>query len=161
TRRRGENRRRPELIVPPSPAELAMSERERTSPPLTELADESVDAALAAAYGPGSSSAVTADGSSVWEVGSAFRSPVRLPELAAGPPPTLAAAPARRDVGRHEVFGEIARGGMGVVLKGRDATLGRELAVKVLLESHQTNPAMVRRFVEEAQIGGQLQHPGI
>ena len=50
---------------------------------------------------------------------------------------------------------------MGVVLKGRDPDLGRDLAVKVLLESHEHKPDMVRRFVEEAQIGGQLQHPGI
>ena len=50
---------------------------------------------------------------------------------------------------------------MGVVLKGRDVDLGRDVAVKVLLERHRDNPEMVRRFVEEAQIGGQLQHPGI
>jgi eukaryotic-like serine/threonine-protein kinase len=62
---------------------------------------------------------------------------------------------------RYQLFGEIARGGMGAILKGRDPNLGRDLAVKVLLESHQDEPEMVRRFVEEAQIGGQLQHPGI
>jgi len=62
---------------------------------------------------------------------------------------------------RYQLFGEIARGGMGAVLKGRDPDLGRDLAVKVLLESHQDKPELVRRFVEEAQIGGQLQHPGI
>jgi serine/threonine-protein kinase len=50
---------------------------------------------------------------------------------------------------------------MGVVLKGRDVDLGRDVAVKVLLERHLDNPEVVRRFVEEAQIGGQLQHPGI
>jgi serine/threonine protein kinase len=31
----------------------------------------------------------------------------------------------------------------------------------VLLEDHQGRPELVRRFVEEAQIGGQLQHPGV
>jgi eukaryotic-like serine/threonine-protein kinase len=55
----------------------------------------------------------------------------------------------------------IARGGMGVVLKGRDVDLGRDVAVKVLLERHRSSPELVRRFVEEAQIAGQLQHPGI
>ena len=50
---------------------------------------------------------------------------------------------------------------MGAVLKGRDPDLGRELAVKVLLEKHRDDPEMVCRFVEEAQIAGQLQHPGI
>ena len=68
---------------------------------------------------------------------------------------------ARAGPGRLQLFGEIARGGMGAVLKGRDPDLGRDLAVKVLLEDHRDNPDMVRRFVEEAQIGGQLQHPGI
>ena len=45
--------------------------------------------------------------------------------------------------------------------QGRDADLGRDLAVKVLLERHRDDPELVRRFVEEAQIAGQLQHPGI
>ena len=62
---------------------------------------------------------------------------------------------------RYQISGEIARGGMGAVLRGRDPDLGRELAIKVLLERHNDEPAMIRRFVEEAQIGGQLQHPGI
>src|SRR5207237_8113601 len=62
---------------------------------------------------------------------------------------------------RLRLLGEIARGGMGAVLKGRDEDLGRDLAVKVLLESHRDNPDLTRRFVEEAQIAGQLQHPGI
>ena len=50
---------------------------------------------------------------------------------------------------------------MGAVLKGRDVDLGRDLAIKVILEEHRDVPEIVRRFVEEAQIGGQLQHPGI
>jgi serine/threonine-protein kinase len=50
---------------------------------------------------------------------------------------------------------------MGAILRGRDADLGRELAIKVLLEKHRDQPELVRRFIEEAQIGGQLQHPGI
>ena len=62
---------------------------------------------------------------------------------------------------RYQLLGEIARGGMGAVLKGRDADIGRDLAVKVLLEGHRHHPEMTRRFVEEAQISGQLQHPGI
>jgi eukaryotic-like serine/threonine-protein kinase len=65
------------------------------------------------------------------------------------------------DAGRYQLLGEIARGGMGVVLKGRDVDVGRDVAVKVLLEKHRDNPEMIRRFIEEAQIAGQLQHPGI
>ena len=50
---------------------------------------------------------------------------------------------------------------MGAILRGRDTDLGRDLAVKVLLNEHRDKPAVIQRFIEEAQIGGQLQHPGI
>ncbi|MCP4784056.1 MAG: protein kinase [Fuerstiella sp.] len=62
---------------------------------------------------------------------------------------------------RYRLDGEIARGGMGAILKERDTDLGRDLAIKVLLDSHKDKPEVIQRFVEEAQIGGQLQHPGI
>ena len=62
---------------------------------------------------------------------------------------------------RYQLSGEIARGGMGAVLRGRDVDLGRDLAVKVLLEKYADRPDVARRFIEEAQIGGQLQHPGV
>jgi serine/threonine protein kinase len=62
---------------------------------------------------------------------------------------------------RYRIDGEIARGGMGAVLRGRDPDLGRDVALKVLREDFRDNPEMVRRFVEEAKIGGQLQHPWI
>jgi len=76
--------------------------------------------------------------------------------------PTSSEMPALHNgPGRLQLFGEIARGGMGAVLKGRDPDLGRDLAVKVLLEAHRDNPELVLRFVEEAQIAGQLQHPGV
>ncbi len=65
------------------------------------------------------------------------------------------------DDGRYQVLGEIARGGLGVVFKGRDRDLGRDVALKVLRPEYAGNDAVLARFVEEAQIGGQLQHPGI
>ena len=61
--------------------------------------------------------------------------------------------------GRYKMLGEIARGGMGAVLKGHDVDLGRDLAVKVLLEEHRDKPAVIQRFVEEAQIGGNFSIP--
>jgi eukaryotic-like serine/threonine-protein kinase len=73
--------------------------------------------------------------------------------------PEMPAASDRTD--RYQLFGEIAHGGMGAVLRGRDVDIGRDLAVKVLLDGHAGNPELVRRFIEEAQIGGQLQHPGV
>ncbi len=63
--------------------------------------------------------------------------------------------------GRYELYGEIGRGGMGEVWRGRDPSLGRDLALKVLLAKHAARPEVVRRFLEEAQINGQLQHPGV
>jgi serine/threonine-protein kinase len=59
------------------------------------------------------------------------------------------------------VEGELGRGGMGIVLRARELSLGRPLAVKVLLDSHDDNPQMRQRFLEEAQVMGQLQHPGV
>src|SRR2546421_202173 len=61
----------------------------------------------------------------------------------------------------YELLSEIGRGGMGVVYRARDLALGREIAVKLLLECFMSDAAVVRRFMEEAQITGQLQHPGI
>ncbi len=63
--------------------------------------------------------------------------------------------------GRYQVLGEIARGGMGAVLRGHDPDLHRPLAIKVLLEHHHGDAALARRFLEEARISGQLQHPGV
>lgn len=68
-----------------------------------------------------------------------------------------------RPIGRvsYQLLGEIARGGMGVVVRGHDPDLGRDVALKILHRELSNRPEIVRRFVEEAQIGGQLQHPGI
>src|ERR1700722_8323911 len=63
--------------------------------------------------------------------------------------------------GRYHLFGEIARGGMGVILQGRDNHLGRDVVFKVLREEHQDSAGLQQRFLEEARVGGQLQHPGI
>ncbi|MCA8948251.1 MAG: tetratricopeptide repeat protein [Planctomycetes bacterium] len=62
---------------------------------------------------------------------------------------------------RYDIGDEIGRGGVGIVYRGKDVELGREVAMKVLSEHHVANPDVIDRFIEEAQIGGQLQHPGI
>jgi serine/threonine-protein kinase len=73
-----------------------------------------------------------------------------LPDAA---PPTHA--------GRCELGAEIGRGGMGAVLAGRDPALDRPLAVKVLLPGRAGDADLERRFLAEAQVCGQLQHPGV
>src|SRR5262249_37652959 len=86
----------------------------------------------------------------------------RDPEAAAVLLPAPRLVPQQSETGdRYRLFGEIARGGMGAVLRGRDEYPDRDLAVKVLLERHAHRPEVARRFVEEAKIGGQLQHPGV
>jgi tetratricopeptide (TPR) repeat protein len=76
------------------------------------------------------------------------------------PPPALAeGVPAQ--IGRYHIEGEIAHGGVGMVLRAHDAAFQRSLAVKVLLAKHRGKPEVAQRFLEEAQVMGQLQHPGI
>ena len=78
--------------------------------------------------------------------------------------PVLVRRPGPGSVGddsRYQVLGEIARGGIGLVFKCRDKDLNREVALKVLRPEYAEREDVVQRFVEEAQVGGQLQHPGI
>jgi eukaryotic-like serine/threonine-protein kinase len=122
--------------------------------------DDSLDRGLAEAFGPESHRSVL--DSLTASIGSVPRVLLRDTQETDAPPAWVNSAelPAEGPV-RYQLFGEIARGGMGAVIRGRDADLGRELAVKVLLDRHRNQPEMVKRFIEEAQIGGQLQHPGI
>jgi tetratricopeptide (TPR) repeat protein len=62
---------------------------------------------------------------------------------------------------RYRLGEEIARGGMGVVCRATDTVLGREVAVKVLQGKYAADSGIALRFVAEARITGQLQHPGI
>jgi hypothetical protein len=61
----------------------------------------------------------------------------------------------------YEVLGEIDQGGMGVVYLARDCALDRPVALKFLQQRFAGDPAAGTRFLYEAQITGQLQHPGI
>jgi serine/threonine protein kinase len=62
---------------------------------------------------------------------------------------------------RYELVREVGHGGIGVVFRGRDRHLGRDLAVKVLREVYRDKPEARRRFIAEARVGSQLQHPAI
>lgn len=69
---------------------------------------------------------------------------------------------------RYKVVEEVARGGMGAILKVWDPDLRRSLAMKVALTPEQSKPSTdsnaelpLARFLEEAQVTGQLDHPGI
>ncbi len=60
-----------------------------------------------------------------------------------------------------DLLEEVGRGGMGVVYRARDLALGREVAVKLLLDRYAPDSGPARRFLDEARITGQLQHPGV
>lgn len=60
-----------------------------------------------------------------------------------------------------EIGDEVARGGMGAVLYAKDLNIGRSVAMKVVLSSGDASTESLMRFVEEAQVTGQLEHPGI
>jgi tRNA A-37 threonylcarbamoyl transferase component Bud32 len=62
---------------------------------------------------------------------------------------------------RYELLEEIGHGGTGVVFRGLDRVLERELAVKVLRSDYGSRSQGYRRFIEEARVGSRLQHPAI
>ncbi len=144
-----------------------MSEQRQTQDPRAgEHDEEALDAGLGAAFGP---PVALASGSSVLETlrgHLGMKTRIDLPEPTTGTegagevaaPPTETPGVA---TSRYERREEIARGGMGLIFRSRDTDLGRDVAMKVLHPRHAQNPAMVQRFIEEAQIAGQLQHPGI
>ena len=63
--------------------------------------------------------------------------------------------------GRFRVLRPHARGGIGQVYVARDNELGRQVALKEILADKAANPELRARFVLEAEINGNLEHPGI
>ena len=63
--------------------------------------------------------------------------------------------------GRYTLLREHALGGLGKVSLAKDTTLGRTVALKEIRADRQPGPEVVQRFVNEAAITAQLEHPGI
>lgn len=77
-----------------------------------------------------------------------------------------ASAPAGHDQAsalgqRFEVLRPLASGGMGVVSEAFDLDLRRRVALKEILPAGADNEAYRQRFLNEAEITGRLEHPGI
>ena len=64
-------------------------------------------------------------------------------------------------IGKYKVLDELGRGGMGVVWRGIDENIGREVAIKTLTRGFVDDPDMLARFYEEVRTTGRLNHPNI
>jgi hypothetical protein len=75
--------------------------------------------------------------------------------------PQAAEARPRPRIGRYLITGRIGRGGMGMVYRGLDEALEREVAVKTLITEGAFDSDSRRRFEVEAKAAARLQHPNI
>src|SRR6266704_4598855 len=64
-------------------------------------------------------------------------------------------------LGPYEILAQIGEGGMGEVYRARDMKLGRDVAIKVLPATFSADAERLRRFEQEAQATGALNHPNI
>ncbi len=60
---------------------------------------------------------------------------------------------------KYDIGGMIAQGGMGAILSAREVTIDRTVAMKVMLDSLSSVDHV--RFIAEAKVTGQLEHPNI
>ncbi len=66
-----------------------------------------------------------------------------------------------QDGRKYDVGKVVATGGMGAILSAKDLNIRRTVAMKVLLEPDKAADDQILRFIEEAQITGQMEHPSI
>ena len=81
------------------------------------------------------------------------------------PPPPVASittpprVPGERYIGKYRVKGELGRGGMGAVYLAEQPGLGREVAIKELIQA--ADPVALKRFLQEAQVMARTSHPNL
>ncbi len=64
-------------------------------------------------------------------------------------------------LGRFPISGELGRGGMGIVYRGTDPSLGRAVAIKVLPRDAGQDGERLHRFEREARVLASVAHPNI
>jgi serine/threonine protein kinase len=64
-------------------------------------------------------------------------------------------------IGDFEILGKLDQGGIAEIYLGRQKSLDRMVAVKILSPDHAIDPDMVRRFEDESKIIARLRHPHI
>ena len=95
---------------------------------------------------------------------------VTLRRLQGEAPTDMSLAPAQRTIRRmlpaellrekkYDIGAVVARGGMGSILDAREAAIERRVAMKVMLDTNDADA--VSRFIAEAKVTGQLEHPNI
>lgn len=62
---------------------------------------------------------------------------------------------------RYKILKLIAEGGFGRIFLAQDLILGRKVVIKSLKEKHLARPESVRKFIAEAKLNAQLDHPAI
>ena len=95
---------------------------------------------------------------------------VTLRRLQGEEPTDMSLAPAQRAIRtmlpaellrekKYDIGAVVARGGMGAILDAREAAIERRVAMKVMLDTNDAGD--IARFVAEAKVTGQLEHPNI
>ena len=64
-------------------------------------------------------------------------------------------------IGRYEILDRIAAGGQGTVYRARDTVLDRVVALKVINQNIEDDPAYLEALQREARLAARLSHPNI
>ena len=67
----------------------------------------------------------------------------------------------KQKIGRYQVMGEIGRGGMAIVFKGKEKDTGKIVAIKVISPRFSSDPVFKIRFKREAKVMMRIRHPNI
>ncbi len=112
----------------------------------------SADASASAAAAPDASAPTMAVGSAVGASGGSSGAVTR--------PRRTSWSPGDLGDERYALAGQLGRGGMGEVLLARDEHIGRDVAIK-RMRAHTPGPDELGRFLREARVQGQLEHPAV